>query len=96
MTEQQLIVQRIIRLFGTQEELARLLRLNQSTISLWLKNGRIPSHRQERIIVVSQELVDEGKLKHALVPDDFFYLPGDDRYKGAGETIEVRVDSNAA
>jgi len=95
MSVQTQIVDRIIRLFGTQEKLASRLNLDQSTISLWKKKGSIPSARQPQIIEESHKLVAENQLRYPLVPDDFFYLPTDERYRGHGEDIEIPVDTAA-
>lgn len=71
------IVQRVIKYFGTQEDVAGQpeVAVDQSAVSLWHKRGDIPGRRQRQLIQASERLVREGKKDRPLEPWEFFRLP---------------------
>jgi ParB-like chromosome segregation protein Spo0J len=75
--EEKDIVQQVIDVFWTQDRLARLLGVDQSSVSGWLNRGTIPAKRQKQIIEISKTLAAEGKINRALMPDDFHRLQPD-------------------
>lgn len=74
LTDEQRIVQQVIEIFGTQETLARHLRIDQSAVSLWKLKGIIPARRQRQIIEISKLLCRSKKIKRSVKPDDFHVL----------------------
>lgn len=59
-------VRRIVRLFGSQKQLADDLEIWQTAISGWVQRGTIPARWQARLLVLAQEKGIE------LSPADFF------------------------
>ena len=74
LTPEQKIIQAIIDVFGTQDDLAQHIGVDQSTVSGWLKRETIPSRRQRQIMEASQKLYASGKITRPIVPGDFYAL----------------------
>ena len=60
----------IVEQFGGQTALARRLGCDQSTVSDWVRNNRVPSQRIPEIIAAAAKLNPPVTLR----PDDFFDL----------------------
>lgn len=74
------IILDIIKYFRTQELTGQAVALagetgpvDQSAVSLWLKNCTIPTDRQRQLITASEIMVTRGERDIALTPDNFFY-----------------------
>jgi hypothetical protein len=48
-------VARIVRQFGSQQALGGILQISQSSISDWVKAGRIPARHQRAILLAARE-----------------------------------------
>lgn len=72
ISPEQQVVADVISTFGTQGRLAALLKIDQSSISLWLKRGTIPAKRQRHLIKISREMFAAGEVTRILAPEDFF------------------------
>ena len=57
----------LIKIFGSQSELARKLEISPQAVQLWIKNERIPAHRCLELERLSQNRVTRYELR----PDIF-------------------------
>lgn len=74
-------VAEIIKVFGAQHKVGAAIGAHQSTIALWHTKGDIPARNHKKLMEVSKELFEQGKVEREITLHDFIDLPSGEVYR---------------